>query len=66
MYRGAMNAHVLFMVVVEKKDELTVLLFSCMRMKHLLQNLHAFLYKWFPIYRNNHVPLQYLSPTLLC
>lgn len=50
----------------KRNKKLSVLLFCWMRMIHLLQNLHAFLYKWFPIYRNNHVLLQYLSPMLLC
>lgn len=68
MYKWTTTARVMYMVVVFERKETkkwTVLLCSWMRMIHLLQNLHAFLYKWFPIYRNNHVLLQYLSPKLL-
>lgn len=68
MYKWTTTAHVMYMVVVFERKETkkwTVLLCSWIRMIHLLQNLHAFLYKWFPIYRNNHVLLQYLSPKLL-
>lgn len=68
MFKWTTTARVMYMVVVFERKETkkwTVLLCSWMRMIHLLQNLHAFLYKWFPIYRNNHVLLQYLSPKLL-